>query len=82
MSTRRVGSVPGTPVVACAVPQYRFLVFNRWGQEIFLSTVPARDWDGQYGGVPSPDGVYAYIVEYKGPAGRLRRATGHVTLLR
>ena len=70
------------PLVACSLQEYRFVVLNRWGQEVHVAARPEQVWDGNHRGMACPDGVYAYIVEYKGPAGRLHRATGHVTLLR
>jgi hypothetical protein len=39
-------------------------------------------WDGTYGGVMSPDGVYTYVVNYKPKSGDAKTLTGHVTLLR
>lgn len=46
-----------------ALLSYRVTVYNRWGQPIFQTTDTPRSWDGTYNGVPSPAGVYVYIIE-------------------
>ena len=52
---------------------YLFLVYNRWGQELYRSTVPPifgdymnmqGRWDGTFQGKECPPGVYAYKISY------------------
>ncbi len=45
---------------------YRFVVLNRWGEQVFSSTTPGEPWIGQHQGAGAqhfvPDGVYAFEV--------------------
>jgi gliding motility-associated-like protein len=40
-----------------------FSVFNRWGNCVFTSALAAKGWDGNYRGIPSPPGVYVYMIK-------------------
>jgi len=57
-------------------------IFDRWGQEVFVSTHMKRGWDGQRNGEPYPIGVYAYRFELVLPNNRPRIFMGHVNLIR
>jgi gliding motility-associated-like protein len=60
---------------------FEFLVFNRWG-EVVYETSAFVPWDGTVGGIPAPDGVYAYHIRYRDTLGGAHVKLGHVTLLR
>jgi gliding motility-associated-like protein len=65
------------------VSTFKMTVYNRWGQEIFISTNPAgRGWDGKFNGVDQPQGVYVYMIEVKFKDGVAEQKQGNVTLLR
>jgi len=57
-------------------------IFDRWGQEVFVSTHMKRGWDGQRNGEPYPIGVYAYRFELVLPNNLPRIFMGHVNLIR
>ena len=40
-------------------------VFNRWGEQIFLSENLLTGWDGLKQGQYCPEGTYAWIIHYK-----------------
>lgn len=61
---------------------YRFIVFNRWGEEIFVSNNPQQSWDGTSNGKLAPPAVYVYLIEYDSPEGGKRRKLGSITLIR
>ena len=48
--------------------QYRLLetfyikIFDRWGNQVYASSDMHFRWDGTRDGVPSPEGVYMYII--------------------
>lgn len=43
----------------------KFLVFNRWGKEVFSSPDYKNNWEGNdKNGTKLPDGTYYYIVEF------------------
>src|SRR5690606_18542296 len=60
-----------------------FMVFNRYGQEVFATTDVAKGWDGTYNGRPCEVGTYFYLIrlEYP-PDGRTKTYQGDVQLLR
>jgi gliding motility-associated-like protein len=41
----------------------QFVVYNRWGQPIFLSGVVNKGWDGLYKGEPQPAGNYVWMIQ-------------------
>ncbi|MBL7941215.1 MAG: gliding motility-associated C-terminal domain-containing protein, partial [Flavobacteriales bacterium] len=51
------------------VSEYEINIFNRWGDNIFHTIDVAQPWDGSYksGEYYVPDGVYPYMITYKGP---------------
>ncbi len=57
---------------------FQLLIFDRWGGIIFSSSSPADAWEGKN----VPDGVYAWRVMLRDSQEKLRKATGHVVLLR
>lgn len=64
---------------------YRFLVFNRWGELLFESLHPEKGWDGSYGtdGRKCQSETYTYWIEYKIPSSDARkRISGNVNLIR
>lgn len=57
-------------------------IFNRWGELIFESSEIDFEWDGSYEGMMSPDGMYAYKLNYLSKSGIRDTIYGHVNLLR
>jgi PKD repeat protein len=74
------------PVVRGYDPDsYRFEIWNRWGDLIFVSTNPDQRWIGNDNGGDYyvPDGVYTWQARVKPLAGaEVLRYTGHVVVLR
>jgi len=66
------------------VTNFSFTVWNRYGELIFTSSDPEIGWDGRSGknGVPAPNGVYIYVVQFNGPRGEREERKGTFTLLR
>jgi gliding motility-associated-like protein len=62
---------------------YRLEIFDRWGQEVFLTDDQGKGWDGAYGGVPAQAGVYVFHAQVQDAISKERHEfMGHVTLLR
>lgn len=74
------------PVISGIVPaEYSFTIFNRWGEQIFLTTAVDEGWIGNVhnGAHYAPVGVYSWVVEVKDLySAEVRKVTGHVTLLK
>jgi gliding motility-associated-like protein len=52
-------------------PELNFMVFDRWGNEIYRANPYQNDWYGTgKGGDPLPVGDYFFILEFGGSAGR------------
>lgn len=62
--------------------RYSFIVYNRWGQQVFLTNVFAEGWDGRQNGREAPAGIYAVIVTYADYNGNTFSKTGTLMLLR
>lgn len=66
--------------------EYRLVIFDRWGKEVFLSTDREAVWHGAKGlgeGDALPEGVYTWRLNVRSLQTLQKRIiTGHVTLLR
>jgi gliding motility-associated-like protein len=67
---------------ATEVKEFRLLVFNRWGEEIFGTTQLSQAWDGSYHGASSPIDTYVWRVDLTELNGKKRTVFGHVNLVR
>jgi len=61
---------------------FEFIVFNRWGQQVWSTTTMANGWDGTTDGKPNPTGVYAYMIKVSNPDGSTETKSGNITLMR
>ena len=62
---------------------YRFWVFNRWGQEIFYTETPYAGWDGKYLNDDVQQDVYVWRIEVFNPeTNKTETHVGQVTLYR
>jgi gliding motility-associated-like protein len=54
-----------TPLTTTNITNYKFLIFDRWGNNVFSSTTFGQRWDGTYQGREGSDlGVYFYVMSY------------------
>lgn len=64
------------------IEDYSFMVFNRWGEELFSTEVIDQTWNGDYSAVISKTEVYVWKLRYRDTySGELFDRVGHVTLL-
>lgn len=67
----------------CIFSEYRFLIFNRWGQLLFESNNTNETWDGSYKGLKSQIDTYIWLLEYKKQGDVVAtKKIGHVNILR
>lgn len=59
-----------------------FVIYNRYGQRIFISHNQATGWDGTQNGNPSDVGTYHFYVKYICSDGNTYSKKGNVQLLR
>ena len=57
-------------------------VFNRWGQEVFMTTDINEGWDGIFKGKPQPLEVYVYYLIATTLSGETIKKEGDVSLIR
>ncbi len=51
------------PYVGCAVTEYDFKIFNRWGRLMFSSQNPDESWNGEFDGKLAEASVYVYVLK-------------------
>lgn len=73
------------PVMESGFDVYSFVmkIYNRWGEEIFVSNDILTGWDGTYGGKMVMNDTYVWVVEFKSDNDDNKfRYEGHVNLIR
>jgi gliding motility-associated-like protein len=68
--------------VSVAVKDYNLMVFNRWGEQIFVTDSQEIGWDGTYKNVDAQSGIYMYIVNFSDSEGKQYQKAGTVQLMR
>jgi gliding motility-associated-like protein len=70
------------PITNCTFEQYECLIFNRWGELIYISNNQYDKWDGKYKGTDCPAGVYWYLIKYNSTKQQEKNESGDITLFR
>jgi gliding motility-associated-like protein len=60
---------------------YEMRIFNRWGEELYMTHDINAGWDGNYRNKPCQEDIYIYYIEISG-YGRFRQLKGTVELVR
>ena len=65
------------PIMNAYVKEYRFIIYNRWGQIIFETAALNKGWDGTVKGLPYDTGVFIWqcIYQLEGEAPASKRGT-------
>lgn len=61
--------------------KYSLLIYNRWGQKVFVTNDFSKGWDGTLNGQPQETGIFTYYCTYL-KNGRKISARGTFALLR
>ncbi len=59
-----------------------FRVYNRWGEEVFVSENPSKGWDGQQRGQPASSGSYFYTLKATVGGNEKIEKNGEIILVR
>lgn len=71
------------PLIVCPVADYRFEMYNRWGQKVYETTNPDDAWDGRSAGnTTAVSDVYVWKLSYRSNTGEVSERKGQVTLVR
>lgn len=63
------------------IKKYIMVIYNRWGEKIFITNGEQVEWDGKYKGEVCPPGIYMYQLEYVGYNNKNYSINGIVELL-
>jgi gliding motility-associated-like protein len=70
-------------VYGTGITEFKMIIFDRWGKELFATDDIAKGWNGrQTNGDFYKMGVYAYRIEIVDQLGKAHTYIGHVNLLR
>ncbi len=70
------------PLVRGNLIQYKFSVYNRWGQKVFESKDYQKGWDGKIGGVDVSTEVFIWMCTYQFQSKQQKNLKGIVALIR
>lgn len=62
--------------------EVEFMIYNRWGEEMFRTTNPFLGWDGRYRDEDCAPDVYGFYLRTVCPDGQELIQKGNITLLR
>jgi len=62
--------------------EYLFAVYNRWGQQVFITSNPRQYWDGTFNSQKCDVGVYFYKFRATCLTGHIETKSGEVMLIR
>lgn len=72
------------PIISNAIDptSYTLIIFNRWGEIVFISHDKSIGWRGTFGGNICVDGVYTWKIDFVDLNKKKHNYIGHVTLLK
>jgi gliding motility-associated-like protein len=65
-----------------SVTQFRMVVYNRWGMQVFQTGNIGEGWDGTFRGAPQPAGTYVWYISLVDIHKGTENAKGTVMLIR
>ncbi|MDG1252248.1 MAG: gliding motility-associated C-terminal domain-containing protein [Schleiferiaceae bacterium] len=65
---------------ASGLEQLYLIVYDRWGQKVFVTSEPNFSWDGSFRGRSLLDGVYFYVAQWRSTCGMDGESKGSITL--
>lgn len=70
-------------VIPVGIKEFRhFVVYNRWGQQVFFTSNPTNGWDGNFRNAPQDTNTFVWKAEGIDSKGTLIKKTGTATLIR
>ncbi len=64
------------------IDEIEFMIYNRWGEQVFRTTTPSTGWDGRHDGKEVAADVFGYYVWIRCTDGDIFTKKGNVTVLR
>lgn len=66
----------------CEVSDFSISIMNRWGQIVYLSNDEKQFWNGTFNGKNCEEGVYYWLIKFKGYNNEFRDYKGFISLIR
>jgi len=66
----------------CDIQNFKLMIYNRWGNQVFYSEDVNEKWDGTSNGIMLDGDVFNYYAEFKDGEGKMYYYKGTVTLVR
>lgn len=57
-------------------------IYSRWGEQVFISTTPAKGWDGTWRGKECESAIFTYVLRGQMDDGSPLEMQGNITLTR
>lgn len=70
------------PLVDGKLLQYRFTIYDRWGQIVLQTTDPDKGWNGKRGGIDQASDIYVWVCTYQLTGEAATTQKGIVVLIR
>lgn len=67
--------------ISC-ITEYEFVIYNRWGEKVFKTGIPADEWDGTYNGNAEGSAVFVYYMKATLLSGDEVIKKGNISLIR
>lgn len=52
------------PILPTSALLDNFLIYNRWGEKLFSTSINGQGWNGKYKGKDQPTGIFAWVCRY------------------
>lgn len=62
--------------------EYEMIVYNRWGEAIFMTNTVREGWDGKYKENDCQQDTYLYLIGLKDYRGKIHKYRGTIALMR
>lgn len=70
------------PLLFGNVKQYRFTIYNRWGEVVYQTTELQKGWNGKVTGLQQDNNVFIWTCTYQLEGGEMKQEKGTVMLVR
>ena len=70
------------PMIYGNVTSFSFIIYNRWGQQVFASSEPLKGWDGTLHGTLQPAGGFVWVCSYQLQGEKTKTQRGTVLMIR
>ena len=69
-------------IFSSTVTDFRILIYNRGGRQVYVSEDPNFEWDGTFNGTVMPQGAYVWVAQFRDTDNHPHQEKGTVTIVR